>query len=317
MISEYSAACGLLGGLRRNSFKEEEFDEIKQQGREYLVSYLKRYLGDDYPPQEDVSYLERAVYISFIKKAGRLIRFLPPEAAEVIKLLVSEFDIFNLKLLIRRIELNTDAGTHMFYWGFPFLAFKDTNPSRFKTIDEVNSYLKRKSHLATVFQKALGDLKFHKDIFYFDLRLDREYLSLLDYITARLDSLSAGVLENFVGVHCLVYALRMKFFQDRESDEVRLLLGGRGCLGKDVLSRILKASSLQEALSIIEKDKAFLKFKLQLSPDFEEDMASIFYREFLQRRGVNFFSFHPYLVFYLRQRYLVEKLVFFINQQMG
>ena len=184
MMYKYSAACGLLGGLRRNSFKGKEVIDIESQTPEAVRILLKEYLKSDYPREEKVNYIERALYVSLIKKAGKFLKFLDAKTKEVIKILVSEFDIFNLKLLIRRIQLNTDDGADMFYWGFTHLAFKDRDPCSIKNIEELRSYLRKKPILYQIFNKSFENFKFHRDIFYFDFFLDGEYLDLLRYISS-------------------------------------------------------------------------------------------------------------------------------------
>ena len=317
MITDYSAACGLLGGLRRNSFKEDDLGKLEEKGPDFIKNLLKSYLGDDYPPKDEIHFLERALYVSCIRKTAKLLRFLAPEAREVLKALLSEFDILNLKLLIRRIKLGTDSGAEMFYWGFPYLAFKDIDPSIFKDIDNLGQYLKKSPFIREIFTKALGDLKFHKDIFYFDIRLDREYFNLLKNISLGLDRDSSVLIQNFISIRSLTFALRLKFFQGKDSNEIRSVLSAVSLSNNNILSHLLSASSLEDALSIIEKSFSFLRFKAKLSLDFEEDLTGIFYKQFLRRRGVNFFSLHPYLVFYLSQRYLIEKIIFIMNDRLN
>jgi len=317
MIVDYSAACGLLGGLRRNSFKEDDLDGLGKREAGFLKSLLKSYLGEDYPSKDEVGSLERALYVSCIKKTSRLIKFLAPQAREVLRMLLSEFDILNLKLLIRRIKIGTDSGTEMFYWGFPYLAFKDIDPSTFKDIDDLKHYLKKSPVIRGIFTKAVSDLKFHKDIFYFDIRLDREYLSALKNISLGLDSSSSSLIQYFIAVRALTYALRLRFFQGREPREIHSAIGGLSSLNGDVFSRALDAPSLEDALSVIEKSHLFVRFKEKLSLEFEEDLRNIFYKNFLAKKGVNFFSIYPYLVFYLSQRHFIEKVIFIMNDKLN
>ncbi len=317
MITDYSAACGLLGGLRRNSFKEDDLSKLEGESPDFIKNLLKSCLGDDYPPKDEIDFLERALYVSCIKKTTKLLRFLAPEAREVLKALILEFDILNLKLLIRRIKLGTDSGAEMFYWGFPYLAFKDIDPSVFKDIDSLEQYLKKSPFIRGIFTKALGDLKFHKDIFYFDIRLDREYFNLLKNISLGLDRDSSLLIQNFISVRSLIYALRLKFFQGKDSNEIRSVLNIASISNNDILSHLLSASSLEDALSVIEKRFPFLKFREKLSLDFEEDLTGVFYEQFLKRRGVNFFSMRPYLTFYLSQRYLIERIIFIMNNRLN
>ncbi len=315
MIYKYSAACGLLGGLRRNSFKGKEVIDIERQTPEAVRILLKKYLKSDYPSEEKIHYIERALNISFLKKAAKLIKFLDTEAKEVVKTLVSEFDMFNLKLLIRRIHLNTNEGDDMFYWGFAPLVFKDKNPCDFRDIEELRLYLRRKPILYCAFNRAFENFRFHRDIFYFDFCLDEEYLALLKYTSSSLDYNSRRLLENFISIRVLTFALRLKFFQGRDYEEVRTLLGRHRLLNRGVLSQIMNVSSLEEAIAIIEKNPLFSKLRLRFSLNFEEDLDNVFYKQFLKKRGVNFFSMYPYLVFYLSQRYLIEKLVFIVNDR--
>jgi len=314
MITDYSAACGLLGGLRRNSFKEGDLDKLGEKEPESLKDLLKAYLGEDYPSKDEVDSFERALYVSCIKKTVKLLKFLPPEARLVLKTLLSEFDILNLKLLIRQIMLHTDVEAQLFYWGFPYLAFKDTDPYAFKDIDALEQYLKKRPVIRGIFIKALSDLKFHKDIFYFDIRLDREYFNLLKNVSLGLDNNSTSLIQHFIAIRLLTYALRLKFFQGRSLQEIRPIMSAFSSFND---TSFLNASSLEEAISNIEKSHIFIRFKEKLSLNFEEDLESIFYKQFLRKRGVNFFSVYPYLVFYLSQRYFIEKMIFIINSKLN
>lgn len=310
MIINYSSACGVLGALRRNSIKEDELDRIEKKEQSFLKNLLKKYLGQDYPSEEEIDSFERALYLSFIKKIVKLLKFLPPEPSFVLKTLLSEFDILNLKILIRQITLNTDRGKELFYWGFPYLAFKDINPSTFKDVDTLEQYLIKRPYIKEIFKKGLDDLNFHKDIFYFDISLDREYFKLLENISTELDEKSKNLIRHFITIKILIYALRLRFFQGKDVKEILSIMGKISPLNKDV--SFLKTSSLQESISVIEKSYIFEK----LSLDFEEDIENTFYNQFLKKRGVNFFTLYPYLVFYLNQRYLIEKVIFIINDKL-
>jgi len=315
MIFDYTAACGLLGGLRRGSLKEEMIEKIKRDGSS-IKEFLKSYLEEDYPPQEGNEYFERALYISFIKKIGKLLKFLGSEAEEIVKTLLYEFDILNLRLLIRKIELKKEVGAEMFYWGGPYLTFKDKCPSSFKDIDELQHYLRRAPLLRRIFLKSFDDFKFHKEIFYFDIRLDKEYFSLLRKKSFGLERDASQLVDYFITIKLLIYALRLKFFQGRDLREIRINLGSLPLINDKVFSQVLNASSLEEALSVIEKSSSFLKFRAKFPLNFEEGMEGFFYQRFLRRRGINFFSIYPYLSFYLNQRYFIEKMVFIINDRL-
>ncbi len=313
MLLDYSAACGVLGGLKRRSFKESDLEQFKEKGPDFLRESLKNYLKEDYPHQDGVDYLERALYVSHIKKTVKLLRFLDASVSGVLKALLLEFDILNLKLLMRRIKLGKDAGADMFYWGYPYLVFKSKSPASFKEIEDLNKYLKKEPLIRGVFIKALKDLDFYKDIYHFDICLDREYFKLLQKESLKIDGKSSLLLQYFIAIKSLMYALRLKFFQGIDSDGIRSAVCTPPFFDKEFLSKVLNAVSLEEALSLIETSRIFSKFKAELSSDFEEDLENIFYRRFLKKRGFDIFTLHPYLAFYLSQRYLVEKMIFIIN----
>jgi len=313
MILDYSAACGVLGGLKRRSLKESDIEQFKEKEAGFLKESLKKYLRDDYPPQDRADYLERALYSSHIKKIVKLLRFLDASVSGVLKALLLEFDILNLKLLMRQIKLGKVISSDMFYWGYPYLAFKSKDPTSFKEIEDLKKYLKRDPLIRSFFIRALKDLDFYKDIYHFDICLDREYLKLLQKESLKIDRKSSSLIQYFIAIKSLMYALRLKFFQRRDFDEILSTVCVSPFFDKEFLSKMLNAVSLEEALSFIEASRIFLKFKAELSSDFEEDLENIFYSQFLQKQGGDIFTLHPYLVFYLRQNYLVEKMIFIIN----
>jgi len=313
MILDYSAACGVLGGLRRRSLKESDIEQFKEKDAAFLKESLRKYLEEDYPPQDRTDYLERALYVSHLKKTVKLLRFLDVSVSGVLKALLLEFDILNLKLLMRRIKLKKDVSSDMFYWGYPYLVFKNRTPDSFEEIEDLERYLKREPWTRDIFIKALKDLNFYKDIYHFDICLDREYLKLLQKESLKIERTSSLLIQYFIAVKSLIYALRLKFFQERDLEEIISGLCISPFFDEGFFSKVLNAPSLKEGLYLVEKNPIFLKFKAELSSNFEEDLRNIFYSRFLRKRGGNVFSLHPYLVFYLSQRYIIEKMIFIIN----
>lgn len=315
MILDYSAACGLLGGLRAKSLKDEYLDQLNEKSFSSLKDFLKDYLEEDYPEVDDILHLEKALYISLIKKTGKILRFLGRSPRESLKVFLWEFDLLNLRLLIRIIKFGLEASQYsdMFYWGYPYLIFKDKNPLAFKEFGDLEKFLKKEPPLKKIFTKALRDLDFYKDIFYFDICLDREYLQLLKNLSLRLDKKSSLLTQYFIAIKSIIYALRLKFFQKRDSAQIQSFVWSLPLFNEKIFSEIMNVSSLENALSILEKSPLFLKFKAEVSLDFEKDMEDIFYRNFLEKRSIDFFTLHPYLSFYLKQRYLIEKMIFIMN----
>lgn len=312
-VGDYAAAWGVLGGLKRRSFRESDLEEFKGKDPGFLKEVLKNYLEDDYPPREDIEYLERALYISHIKKTIKLLRFLALSVSKVLRILLLEFDILNLKLLIRSIILEINVSSDMFYWGYPYLVFKSKDPASFKNIEDLKEYLKREPLIKGIFIKAIRDFEFYKDIYHFDICLDKEYFHLLQKESLKIDQASSLLLQYFVAVKSLIYGLRLKFFQERDFPQIQRAVCILPLFDKEFFSTVFKTSSLEEALRQLEESSVFSKFKMKLSTNFEEDLGGFFYHRFLKRRSFNIFTLFPYLSFYLRQRYLIEKMIFIIN----
>ena len=314
MILDYAGACGILGALRSKSIKEQDLNILEEKNEAYILDFLKDYLEEKYPPTYELMFMEKALYELFLERVGKLYKFLGKRPRKILESLVQEFNLLNLSLALRKLKVEAKEDSLCFL-EFSLSVFKNRRLQELFSLEELDKFLIKYPFLRRTFLRALKDLDFYKDLFYFDISLQRSYLENIWELSEDLDKKSSQLLKSFVKVKSLIYSLRLKFFQNRSLEEVRSLLP-LYTFSKEALE-VLKVSSFNESLDIINSSPLFLEFRRNISWNFEEELHQGFYKTFLEKRGINFFSPFVYLSFYLGQRYLTEKLIFIINNKLS
>ncbi len=307
----YSGAIGVLGALRKRSLKEEDLFTIEKKSLKASIEHLKFYFPLQTSSLKTLSEVEHLLNLGFIERITKLLRFLKNEAFLVLRSLLFEYDIFNIKLLSRSVHssLPLERIEKFFYLWSPFLAFRAL-PQNIKTYQDIERLLRRSFFLKKMFAKALNAFSYHKDIFYFEVSLDMEFLNFLKEISKNLTERGKIILENYMRVNSLIWILRFKFFQNREKTEIYNFFSS--VLEKEVLFKILKTDSLFKALEVIEN---FVKFSLSETEDFEEGLKQYLFSKFLRKREVRIFSSAPFLIYALKQKYILERIIFTLNKK--
>ncbi len=310
MIFNYSGAVGLLGALKSKSLKEEHLNKVKDKDIKTCTEILKFYLPENKLPSTLLE-LEHSLNLGYIKRITKLLRFLKGKAFLALKSLLFEYEIFNLKLLMRSIyyNLSLEEVKSIFYFGIPFLIFKRF-PSQISTYKDIEHFLKKTQFLKEIFEEAFKAFQHYKDIFFFEVHLDIRFLRFLKEVANFLRDKGSFILENYVDFMSLIWALRFKFFQNRDKAQIYKFFSQ--ILNEKILSKILEVVNLDEALNLIEEN---FKEKIFESSDFERDLKEYFFSNFLKKRELNLFCSVPFLMYALKQKYFLERLIFILNSK--
>lgn len=302
------AIIGLLGALKGKCIDEEVIEGLKEFSLEEALAYLREnyiIVQEEVPRYDKLRQMERYLTLTYLKNGSKFLRFLRGKEFDLIRTILREYDIYNLKIVLKSILFGGEVLSDELYI-LPFSIFY--RKRNFSNLEELYKYLRREKDYLIILEKAIEEYRRRRDPFYLEARLDRGWLDLLDIKAERFGPPLYHLLQEFVSLFDLIWACRMLFYQGKGLEEVLGLLCLKGSFNKDLFIQLSKGRDINQALSFIQES---LGCKIE-GEDWEGHLRGNFMKEHLKDIKIGF-SLLPIVKFLLKERFLLEQVIQLLN----
>jgi vacuolar-type H+-ATPase subunit C/Vma6 len=312
MLRLNSAVIGLLGALKDRGLNAHKYEYLKGIDYQSIVNFLtSSFILSEYRDdlKEDLDSLEYFLRLSYLRSCSKFLRFLSGNYEEFLKTFLREYDIYNLKIIMRSILLGGAYPQKLYR--FPFSLFYHQGP-QFNSIDEVLKFLRKEKEYKNMVEDSFQEYKRRGEYFYFELQMDKLWLDLLTECACRLDKEIFTKLEKWLAVIYILWALRLYHLQGRNKQDILAIIDlNNPYLDREILEAVLDSSSLENALNIIAS-----KYGIQELEDWESSLNNLFFQSEIEGKiEVGVFSLLPVFKFVFQQRYYVENIIYLLNQK--
>lgn len=312
MLKLNSAVVGLLGALKDRGLNAHKYEYLKGIDYQSIVNFLtSSFILPEYRDdlEESLDSLEYFLRLSYLRSCSKFLRFLSGNEEEFLKTFLREYDIYNLKVILRCILLGGAYPQKLYR--FPFSLFYRQMP-QFNSIDEVLKFLRREKKYKNIVEDSVQEYKRRGEYFYLELQMDKLWLNLLAEYGCRLDEKIFTKLEKWLAVIYILWALRLYHLQGRNKQDVLAIIDlNNPYLDREILEEVLDSSSLENALDIIAS-----KYGIQELEDWESSLNSLFFQAEIEGKiEVKIFSLLPVFKFVFQQRYYVENVIYLLNRK--
>ncbi len=238
-------------------------------------------------------------------------RFLKGAQREFIKTFLREYDVYNLKTIMRTIILGGLYPQKLYL--FPFSLFYPQVPE-FTTLDEVLKFLRREKEYKKMVEDGHQEYRRREEYFYLELRMDKMWLSLLRDNSRRLDKRIFVKVEKWLAMVYIFWAVRLYHIQKRDREDVLAVIDlDNPYLNTALLESVLSAPDLETGIKMFASSQGFQKL---LADDWESSLSDLFFqREIEGKIEAGRLSFLPVFKFVFQQRYYVENVIYLLNQK--
>jgi len=220
MLSLNSAAIGLLGALKGKGLNLSRYEYLKGLDYQGIVNFMRdNFILVEYRDklEKGVESLEYFIRLSYLRSCSKFLRFLRGVQWEFIKTFLREYDVYNLKVIIRTIILGGLYPQRLYL--FPFSLFYPQVP-KFTTLEEVLKFLRREREYKKMVECGYQEYKRRGEYFYLELRMDKMWLSLLRDNSRRLDKRIFVKMEKWLAMIYIFWAVRLYHIQKRDKEDV-------------------------------------------------------------------------------------------------
>jgi len=314
MLSLNSAAIGLLGALKGKGLNLSRYEYLKGLDYQGIVNFMRdNFILVEYRDklEKGVESLEYFIRLSYLRSCSKFLRFLRGVQWEFIKTFLREYDVYNLKVIIRTIILGGLYPQRLYL--FPFSLFYPQVP-KFTTLEEVLKFLRREREYKKMVECGYQEYKRRGEYFYLELRMDKMWLSLLRDNSRRLDKRIFVKMEKWLAMIYIFWAVRLYHIQKRDKEDVLAVIDlDNPYLNTALLESVLSAPDLETGIKMFASSQGFQKL---LVDDWESSLSDLFFqREIEGKIEAGRLAFLPVFKFVFQQRYYVENVIYLLNQK--
>ncbi len=310
-----SAPIGLLGALKDKGLNASKYKYLKNLDYKDIVDFLlSDYILQEYRDrvENNLESLEFFLRLTYLKTTSKFLRFTKGPEHEFLKIFLREYDIYNLKIIIRAIILGGERSEQIYQ--FPFSIFYKNLPP-FNTVNEILNFLRKEKEFRDIVDAGLQEYKKRQEYFYFEVKMDKLWLQLLKSYSQQLGNEVYSKVQRWLAVIYILWALRLIHIHNRDKQEVLAQLDlSNQYLNKKLVNSILNASDLKEALEVVS-----IHFDVpEMEFNWETTINDLFFnREIESKFGFGVFSFFPIFRFVFQQRYYTENIIYLLNEKIA
>ena len=314
MLSLNSAAIGLLGALKGKGLNLYRYEYLKGLDYQGIVNFMRdNFILVEYRDklEEEVESLEYFIRLSYLRNCSKFLRFLKGAQREFIKTFLREYDVYNLKVIMRTIILRGLYPQRLYL--FPFSLFYPQVPE-FTTLEEVLKFLRREREYKKMVEDGYQEYRRREEYFYLELRMDKMWLSLLRDNSRRLDKRIFVKMEKWLAMIYIFWAVRLYHIQKRDKEDILAVIDlDNPYLDTALLESVLSAPDLETGIKIFTSSQGFQEL---ITDDWESSLSDLFFqREIEGKIEAGRLSFLPVFKFVFQQRYYVENVIYLLNQK--
>ncbi len=261
-----------------------------------------------------------------------LLKFLPVQAAHLLRVFLSSYDFAVLKRYFRKAVF-PDFSAEMTAEPSPgtFLTREESDPGKEVFAADDLPAMVRGTPLAKPVAKALSQYERKPFLYYFEIVLDAGYLALLAEAAGRLatDEAAAArfhILDLYAGFKEFNWALRMRFYHQMDAPETRYFIPFTSeCFTRDHFNAVMEGSTVAESIAALPAGRLhqllFHKGRRTSSRGVEtlEELDVLgnrrLYREITRKQVTVPFTLNSFISFVMAQKYILEDIISVIQSK--